>query len=419
MLSIIIYITIALLCSALFSGLEIAFISADRLRVELKGNQGEIRGEMLANFFKNPSQFLGTMLVGNNIALVIYGMLMETVLKDTAVGQLDAFPQLLGITIITTLVVLVFGEFLPKLIFRIFSDRILYFFTYPVWLFKIILWPLVLFMVKLSEGLMQIIFRKKFKDSKHVFTRNELEHFIKTIRTKSNDEIDTDLFENALYLPNVKVKSCAIPRTDIKGIDINASIEELKEEFIETGLSKLMVYKGSLEEIVGYVHHLHLLHNPKSIREIMVDIMIVPEVMAVQDVMNKFILEKMSIACVVDEFGGTAGIITLEDILEEIVGEITDEHDEENYIEEEVSTTEFRFSGRLEIDYLNEKYPILDFPTSENNTLSGYITRTTESIPIKGERITLGFHTFIIESVSTTKVEVTRVICNDMPDGNI
>ncbi len=401
-----------LLLSALFSGTEIAFISASKLRVELKKQKGSRKGTILAGFYDNPARFLGSMLVGNNIALVLFTMMMEELLSPIWLPFFNgpAF-LLLANTLLITLIVLIFGEFLPKTLFRLYANDVLYFLAYPLrgllWLLAIPAWM----MTKLSNSLLRVFFRTPVTETENVLTRLDLETFIKdSQRTDSEEEIDTNLFEKALHLRNVKVKECMVPRTEIEDVDVSGNVDELKQLFAETNLSRLIVSKDDIDNVLGYVHHQQMLYDPKSIKSLVLDIPFVPEAMRVRDLLNKFIKERGSIACVVDEYGGTAGIITLEDILEEIFGEIEDEHDQEEYVETQVSDTEYIFSGRLEIDYLNEKYENLNFPEGDYATLSGYLVMTTATIPEPGAEIELDDYKFILELVSDTKIETIRVI---------
>jgi len=408
-------IIIFLLLSGFFSGTEIAFVSASRLKIELKRQQGRLRGRLLSGFFENPSKFIGTTLVGNNIALVFFSLLLEELIeshyKVSLVPFLQKdFPFLLFVTLITTGIVLIFGEFIPKILFRLSPVNLLYFFAYPLYAIGFLLSPLVWVMVRVSHKLLALLFKAEVKVDEQVFTRTDLEDFIKTSDTDGEDEIDKELFENALYLNDVKVRECMIPRTEIKGVDISVSPQELRAAFIESKLSKLIIYDESLDEIRGYFHHQQMLKPAEDItRKNILPIDFVPEVMSARELMNQFIRKRVSIACVVDEFGGTAGIITLEDILEEIVGEIEDEHDKEDYIEEQLNEREFLFSGRLEINHLNEKYN-LELPEGEYNTLSGYIVITTETIPEQGQTIELDNYKFVLERVSERKIETIRVI---------
>jgi CBS domain containing-hemolysin-like protein len=408
------WILISLLLSALFSGTEIAFISASKLVVELKKKKGSRRGKILGTFYNNPAEFLGTLLVGNNIALVTFTVLMAIPLEpfiQESLGVEHEILMLLLQTILVTLIVLIFGEFLPKTLFRLFSDEILYFLAYPLRFITILLAIPAKIMTKLSSLLLKFILKEGVEQDEDAFTRLDLENFIKSSRTDSEDEIDTELFEKALYLREVKVKECMVPRPEIASIEVLQSVDELIQIFKETNLSRIIVYKDDIDNVLGYVHHQQMLSQPQSVKKLILEIPIVPEVMRVRDVLNYFIKNKINIACVVDEFGGTAGIITLEDILEEIFGEIADEHDQEEHIEQQISENEYIFSGRLELDYLNEKYPVLSLPEDEEfHTLSGYVVMTTETIPEQGAEIELGGYKFILELVSDTKIETIRMI---------
>ena len=403
---------IFLLLSALFSGTEIAFISASKLRVELKKQKGSRKGTILAGFYDNAARFLGSMLVGNNIALVLFTIVMQQLL-DPLLAQIypgEGFLLLID-TLIITVIVLIFGEFLPKTLFRLYANDILYFLAYPL---KGILWLLAIpawMMTKLSNFLLRVFFKTPVEETENVLTRLDLESFIKDTRLDdSEEEIDTNLFEKALHLRNVKVKECMVPRTEIEDIDVEEKVEDLKHIFEETNLSRIIVSKDDIDNVLGYVHHQQMLYDPRSVKSLVMDIPFVPEAMRVRDLLNKFIKERGNIACVVDEYGGTAGIITLEDILEEIFGEIEDEHDQEDYVETKVSDNEYIFSGRLEIDYLNEKYEHLEFPEGDYTTLSGYLVMTTATIPEPGGEIKLDDYKYILELVSDTKIETVRVI---------
>lgn len=410
MLPIIIFSIIALLFSALFSGTEIAFISASKLRVELKREKGSRKGKILANFFEKPADFLSTMLVGNNIALVVFTFLMTQLLTPYVgpVIQNEAIVLLIN-TLVITVIMLIFGEFLPKTLFRLFADEILYFLAYPLKLLLFLLAIPAWIMMKLSNGLLRFMFKTSTQEAETAFTRVDLEDFIKDSLTEDAEEIDADLFGKALGLKDVRVKECMIPRTEIEDIDVNDTVEDLQQLIQETNLSRIIVTKDDIDNVLGYVHHQQLLKQPRSIKDLVLDIYFVPEAMRVRDLLNRFIKEKISIACVVDEFGGVAGIITLEDILEEIFGEIEDEHDQEEYVEIVVSDREYLFSGRLEVASLNEKYN-LNFPEGEYSTLSGYLVMTTTTIPEQAAEIELNGYKFVLELVSDTKIETVRVI---------
>ena len=407
------FILLSLLLSALFSGTEIAFISASKLHVELKRSKGSRKGAILAKFYQNPADFLSTMLVGNNIALVVFTALMTIPLNQVFIDYFQINSEIFVLlinTVIITIIVLIFGEFLPKTLFRLFSSELLYFLTYPLLILRFLLFIPAWVMTKFSNFFIRFVLQTPITEANNVITRLDLENFVKDSQTDSEDEIDTNLFERALHLKKVKAKECMVPRTEIENIDVNASIEDLIQIFTETNLSKIIVTQDDIDNVLGYVHHQQMLNEPESISQIVMEIPFVPEVMRVRDLMNQFIKEQMSIACVVNEFGGVAGLITLEDILEEIFGEIEDEHDKEEYVETQFSENEYIFSGRLEIDYLNEKYENLNLPDGEYTTLSGYLVMTMETIPAQGAEIELNGYKFVLELVSDTKIETIRVI---------
>jgi len=418
-----VYIFLMLALSAIFSGLEIAFISASKLRVELKKQGGHSRGVILSDFYDKPGRFLGTTLVGNNITLVIFGMLASAFLVPRLDASIGDFMQglypagtdseiiyFLPVTLITTAFVLIFGEFIPKALFRLNAFPILYALTYPFKLVSWILSPIVFVMVSCSKFLIKLFTRSEIPNNEKVFTRYDLANYMKNVVSESNDEIDQDIFEKALYLKDVKLRECMIPRTEIEAVELDTPMSEVLEKFVETGYSKLIVYDDSLEEIKGYVHHQQMLKNPKRLTKALLPLQILPETMSANEALNKFILKRQSMGWVVDEFGGTAGIVTLEDILEEIFGEIEDEYDDtEEQIEEIIGDNQYRFSGRHEIDYLNEKYPDLKLPGGDYETLSGYIVTTTENIPKQGETLEIEGYLFTIEKVDGTKIDLVKM----------
>ncbi|NNF34644.1 MAG: HlyC/CorC family transporter [Saprospiraceae bacterium] len=405
------FIIIFLALSAFFSGSEIAFVSANKLGIEVLRNKGSKRGTILARFYDRPNKFISAMLVGNNISLVAFTYLMEILLKPLLVPAIgDTAWTLLALTIIVTVVVLIFGEFLPKTLFRLYSNEILLRFTYPLYFFKYILAFPTWIMNKLSNFILSKIFRVPIERVEHTLTRVDLEHFIDN-NISEEEDIDKEILTNALNLSRIKVRDCFIPRTEIVFMDVEGTIEELTQIFKESRHSRILIVDGDIENVLGYIHHQQLLTNPMSVRRLILDILYVPEAMNAQDLMLRFIREGTNIACVVDEYGGTAGIITLEDILEEIFGEIEDEHDEEEFIEQQINEDEFMLSGRLEIDYLNEKYDELNFPEGDYHTLSGYIVMTSESIPEEdGSKFEMDGYCFVVERLSDTKIELVRVI---------
>lgn len=399
-----------LILSAFFSGSEIAFISANKLSMEVVKNKANAKGKILTRFYDKPGRFLGTMLVGNNIALILFTLLLTQLVEpliQPIIG--DGPPLLLSMTLITTIVVLLFGEFLPKTLFRLFSNDLLVAMVYPLRFFDWLLAFPTWIMTVLSDFIMKYILRQPIDKVDSALTRVDLEHFIND-KISEEEDIDKEILTNALNLSHTKVRDCMIPRTEIVHIDKNTTLEDLLKLFKETKLSRILVTDGGVEEVIGYIHHQQLLDNPKSIKKLIMPISFVPEAMNVQSLMYNFIKGETTIACVVDEYGGTAGLITLEDILEEIFGEIEDEHDEEDTLEVQINESEFLFSGRLEISYLNEKYPELDFPTGEYHTISGYIVMTSGSIPEEKAKIQMDGYDFILEEVSDTKIEIVRVI---------
>jgi len=402
-------IFVTLLLSAFFSGSEIAFISANKLGIEVIRNKGNRRGQILSNFYEKPKGFLSTMLVGNNIALVIFTIFMTKLIEPWLSQFLGSESTLLliAVTLIITVVILIFGEFLPKTLFRLYANEILYRFSY---LLSFLKWLLIIpasIMTGLSNVLLKSIFKIPVDDVENVLTKIDLEHYIHD-SISEEETIDKEILTNALNLKQVKVRDCMIPRNEIIHIDKKDTMDDLLEAFTESRLSRIIIKDGDIENVIGYIHHQQLLNNPKVLKKLIMPISYVPEAMNVQVLMMKFIKESTSIACVVDEFGGTAGLITLEDILEEIFGEIEDEHDDEGYIEEVISEKEYRFSGRSEIDHLNEKYGNLNFPEGEFHTLSGYIVMTNQTIPEQGDELILNGNKFIFEVVSDTKIEILR-----------
>ncbi len=414
MLSTILYIIICLILIGFFSGIEIAFVSSNKLNFELKKKQGSYAGKVLSGFMENPATFIGTSLVGINVCLVVYGDLMTTLTNhffdQIGIPELE-FLRLFLDTLIATFVVLVLGEFIPKALFRSKPESTLTFFTIPIQLFYFFLYPVARFFVTLSEFILKYLFSVRISKEKTIYTRVDLEQFVKQLRTgqrNENQDLNTELFENALYLSQVRIRECLIPRNEIEAVDLNTPLDELKAYFIETKLSKIIIYEGDIDNIVGYIHHLDFLREPKNIKSVMHAIPTVPEAMNAVDLLNQFTRERKSIAWVLDEFGGTAGIVTMEDILEEIFGEIRDEYDDEEYVEKQLSANEFIFSGRLEVEYINEKYK-LNLPLDDAETLSGFIIENHESIPTQKERIIIGDYEFDILLVTETRIETVKV----------
>lgn len=405
-----IIILIALLFSAFFSGLEIAFITSNKLRIELENKQGNFSAKILSHFSKFPSRYLGTMLLGNNIALVIFGIYMDEELNGIMGQYISSKILLLLIsTFLSTMLILVVAEYLPKNLFRINPNKTLSLFVFPLTIVYGLLYPFVMMTIGISEFILKKIFRVKIEKENIAFTMVDLDNYLRegtsAIETKAEKDHEIQIFQNALDFSSVKARECMIPRTEIIALDVNESIDKLKNKFINTRLSKILIYSENIDNIIGYTYSKELFKKPQSIRSILLPVSIVPESMAASEVLTVFIQQHKSIAVVVDEFGGTSGMLTMEDIIEEIFGEIEDEHDKEDLIEKQISEKEFVFSARLETDYINDKYH-LNLPILDNfETISGLIMYYHESIPRPNEEIHIENFLFTILAVTKTRIE--------------
>ena len=394
-----------------FSGYEIGFVSANRLSLELKKKQGSRSGKIIAGFLEAPTQFIGTCLIGLNISLVVFGILFEELLHTHIWSRfgLGDGAILVGNTIVSTLVILFIGELVPKAMFKARAASLINTFAPLAQFFHVLFKPLTVLLVNTAQWVLSNLFQVKMVYKKEAFTKVDLAHFIQqTNAHQEQQELNTDLFENALSLPDIKVRKCLVPRTEIVGVEIQTPLEEVKALFVETKLSKLIVYNDTLDNIVGYIHQLDLFKKPKDIKAIIQPILLVTESMNAADLINLFSKKRKSIAWVVDEFGGTAGIVTMEDVLEEIFGEINDEYDEQEFLEKKLSANEYIFSGRLELDYLYEKYGI-DFAVDSAETLSGYLIHKHEAIPKVREVIHLSHFDAEILLVSDTRIEKVKL----------
>jgi CBS domain containing-hemolysin-like protein len=422
----IVYIIISVLFSAFFSGIEIAFVSSNKLHIELQSKQGIISGKILSNFLNKPSSFIGTMLVGNTISLVVYGIYMAKMVEPILIQNLPLFLQndvfiLLSQTIISTLLVLLFAEFTPKSVFLLNPNGLLNFFAIPLWLIYYITYPIVFGIVGLSKLFIRYILRLNYSEDKPVFGLTDLDHFVRATtqvdHQENKVELDKRIFNNALEFKTIKVRECMIPRTEVVAVEVEDEISELRETFTESGHSKVLIYKDSIDDIIGYCHSLALFKKPGTIQEILSPIIIVPETMPANELMIQFIQERKSLALVVDEFGGTSGIVSLEDIIEEIFGEIQDEHDDEDLIEIQISENTYSFSARLEVDYLNDKYNF-DIPEGDYDTLGGFILSITENFPTLNEVVKKPPFTFIIESMEENRIDLAKLIVSDINDNS-
>jgi CBS domain containing-hemolysin-like protein len=403
-----IFIITSLVFSAFFSGIEIAFVTSNKLRIELQNKQGLLGGKILSQYVKDPSKFISTTLVGNNIALVIYGIFSGEMLDNTLLPLIpDTYWRFIIVTIITTLIVLITAEFLPKSLFRLNPDNILNALIIPFHLCYFILWPIVAIITFISKGIIKILTGENMASSKPVFNRLDLDNLISQtgqIELNEDSNLSTEMFKNALDFGNLKVRDCMIPRTELVAVDINENIKDLFQVFIESRHSKVLIFKENIDNIIGYVHQISLLKNPKTISEATMPILITNKSRSLQDQLKEMTLKRKSIAVVVDEFGGTAGIITIEDIIEEIFGEIDDEYDTEELKETIINDKHYIFSGRHTIEYLNENYN-LSIPEGEYETLGGYIISISESIPDEKEVIVMDNFEITIKQMKAARIE--------------
>jgi len=416
-MNLLLVILITIWFSAFFSGMEIAFVSANRLRLELDKKQNVVFSSLISLYTKFPGQFIATMLVGNNLALVIYGIAFAKILKPILDVHIHSNSLVLLIqTIISTIIILATAEYLPKMLFRINPNKILKFFTVPIAFFYFLFYPVTKIAMWISKIFLRLFLNEQFKsvDEKIVFSRIDLDHFVnesETATSQTSHDIDSEvkLFRNALDFSKVKLRDIMVPRTEMVSLDIDSTIEELHQKFIETGYSRILFYSENIDNIVGYIHHSFIFTNPDSIQSNLRNVLIVPETMPASKLLQQFIQQRRSIAIVVDEFGGTSGMVSSEDILEEIFGEIEDEHDTSDLISKQVNPSEYILSGRLELEQLNEAYN-LEFPENENfETLAGFILFNHQSIPKINSVITIDQYQIKILKATNTKIELIHL----------
>jgi len=412
-------IGLSLLLAGFFTGIEVAFLSANKISIELKKKQGLRSGRILSEFLDSPAKFIGTTLIGNTLVMVTYSLLIGAFFTSSWNWVQDFFvkeaaPYFIYIrlvfdTLLAAIIIMVI-KFSFRALFRAKNDTLLSFFAPLINFFYGMLYPIASFFVSIAEWILKYLFNVRLYNEKEAFSRVDLEQFIMQTREQSeeNPELNTELFEAALSLPNIKIRQCLVPRKEVEAVDINISMSALQNKFIDTKLSKLVVYEKNIDNIQGYVHQLGLFRKTEDIRNILLPIPAVPESMSAIDLINKFTRDRKSIAWVVDEFGGTAGIITMEDLLEEIFGEIQDEYDVEEFVEKHIADKEYIFSGRLELDYLNQKYN-LKLPDSDSETLSGFIINQHETIPKEKERIIIDDFEFEVLNVSETRIEMVKM----------
>lgn len=417
-------IILMLLLSGFFSGMEIAFVSSNRLKQELDLKRKILPARVLSSFYANPSRFIGALLLGNNIALVIYGIAMAILLEPSILSILpenyhSEFFILIIQTIISTLIILITAEFIPKILFRINPNAILKFFAIPVWLFYFIFYPIIYLFIGMAEFILKRVFRIQLTAGNYNFSMIDLEEYVKEYNPSSEqpEEIEQEIqmIQNAIEFKHVKLRECMVPRTEIKAVDLNENIDSLRNLFSNSGHSKIMIFKETIDNMVGYVHSYDLFTHPKNINEVLREVDVYPESMSASELLNSMIKKHKSVAIVLDEFGGTSGMLTLEDIIEEIFGEIEDEHDKEETVERQVSPNEYIFSTRLEVDYLNEKYNLKIEVSEEYETLAGFIIHHHESIPAISEQIKISPFLFTIIKSSGNRIEEVKMELIDKP----
>ena len=414
-MSIIIYLLITMAFSAFFSGMEIAFVSVDKLRFEMD-RKGGVSSRILSLFFRNPNDFISTILFFNNIALVIYGILMAQIIGDNLLAGwiTNHFVMVLVQTVISTLIILVTGEFLPKTLFKINPNLALNVCAVPLFICYVVLYPISKFSSGVSYLFLRLFGMKVNKEaSAKAFGKVDLDYFVQSSidNAESEETLDTEvkIFQNALDFSAVKIRDCIVPRTEVVAVALDTSLEELKGRFVESGISKIIVYDGNIDNVVGYIHSSEMFRSPKDWRNHVKEVPIVPETMAAHKLMKLFMQQKKTIAVVVDEFGGTSGIVSLEDLVEEIFGDIEDEHDNTSYICKQIGEHEYVLSARLEIEKVNETFN-LELPESDDYlTVGGLILNQYQSFPKLHELVSVGKYQFKIIKVTATKIELVRL----------
>ena len=407
----VIIIIASLLFSAFFSGMEIAYVSSNKIHIEIEKKQNDFLAKVLQKITARPSKFIATMLVGNNIALVVYGFFMGDLLMEYI--PIEGASGLLIQTLISTLVILLTAEFLPKVFFQIYANRLVKIFAVPAYFFYVFFAVISEFIIWISDLVLRLLFKTEGDSVQLTFSKIELGNYIseQMETVEIQDEIDSEIqiFQNALDFSEIKSREVMIPRTEVVAVDIQTTPKELAKMFTETGLSKIIIYKENIDDVLGYAHSFELFKKPQTLKKILMPVIFVPETMLAKDVLNILTRKHRSMAVVIDEYGGTSGIITVEDIIEELFGEIEDEHDSVDLIEDELSDGRYKFSARLEVDYINEAYK-LDLPESEAyETLGGMIVHVTEQIPQKGETIAIEDFQITILEVSSTKIELVEL----------
>lgn len=414
MIQLIIEIIVTILLSAFFSGMEIAFVSSNRMLAEMSGNEKNLTHRIISYFYRNPNTYVNTMLVGNNIVLVVYGILLAQLLDSTLFASLEEATRVIADTLLSTIIILFMGEFLPKTLFKNSANVMLRIFAIPAWLFYVILYPISKFCTAISNGLLRIIgVNVENNRAKDEFSKVDLDYLVTQSIDKAPEKEDVQdevkIFQNALDLSNTKVKDCMIPRTEINAVEKHTSLEDLRQKFIESGRTKIIVYDGDIDHIIGYIHSSELFRIKRTWTPNIRIIPFVPETMAAPKLMERLLKQKISLAVVVDEFGGTSGLVSLEDIVEEVLGEIEDEHDTNNFECRKTADGGFLISGRVEVEHANETLGI-DLPESSNyKTIGGLILDAYQSFPKLNEEIDLGGWKCKIVKSTPTKIELVKL----------
>ena len=411
-------IAVTMVLSGFFSGMEIAFVLSNRMLAEMDREDSGLSGKIISVFYSHPNGFVSTMLVGNNIVLVVYGILFAQLFDNTLFSSLDEGARVTADTLLSTLVILFTGEFLPKILFKNNANRLLSVFAVPAYIFYILLWPISRFSTFLSKCLLYVVgIKMTAENDDEGFSKVDLDYLVQSSidNAQSEDDINDEvkIFQNALDFSDCKVRDCMVPRTEINAVDLNeCSIQELMQKFIESGNSKIIVYEDDIDHIVGYIHSSEMFRNKDKWREHVCKMPFVPETMAAQKLMHIFLQQKKSLGVVVDEFGGTSGIVSLEDIVEEIFGDIEDEHDSDKYIAKQVGDHEYLLSARLEIDKVNDLFALGLPESDEYMTVGGYILHEYQNFPKLNEVITIGHFEFRIMKSTMTKIELVRLKVN-------
>ncbi|AUC78294.1 hemolysin [Nonlabens sp. MB-3u-79] len=413
----ILIIVLMLVLSAFFSGMEIAYVSSNKIHIELEKRQNDLIGRVLRNLTVQPSKFIITMLIGNSISLVVYGFAMERLMSGYLVESFpqyaDALNNLLTQTVFTTLIILLTAEFLPKVFFQIYANELLKFFAIPAYIFFLLFWPVSWFCIQISDFILKAFFKSNGDALQLTFSKLELGNYIteqmESVQLQEDLDTEIQIFQNALDFGGLKAREIMVPRTEMISVHQNTEVKELNKKFVATGLSKILIHEDTIDDITGYVHSFDLFKSPENVQQVKRNVINVPETMLAKDVLSLLTKRHKSIAIVLDEYGGTSGLITVEDIIEELFGEIEDEHDSDLLIDQQISETEFKLSARLEVDQINENYK-LDLPESDQyETLGGLIVNETAGIPEEGDIVVINGNTYKILEKSDNKIDLVHL----------